>query len=203
MNGETMTRRFDWLVLLCVLQSACTGGESVEVPLSALTADPQRFDGRQVSTRGTVRGIEEPLHFWIEDERFNRVQLLPPEAVQPFVGQEVRVVGRYSYTRREGRRLQVHRLEALGGDPPDRTREPGMQGRASVVTTSSWTVPDLRRLVGRMGVRERSSRRKRLISQPFAQLARDLQYLECRPLPPLSPFAQAMAVGPRGHSGPS
>jgi hypothetical protein len=113
-----MTHRFTLLLLLCaLLQSACTGGDAVEVPLSALTSDPQRFDGRQVSTRGTVRGIQEPFHFWIEDERLNRVQLLPPESAQPFVGQEVRVVGRYSYTQREGRRLQVQDLEGLEGKP--------------------------------------------------------------------------------------
>jgi hypothetical protein len=94
------------------LLHGCEAGPdgAVEVPLATLAAEPRNFEGRRVVVRGTVRGIEEPLHFWIEDENFNRVQLIPDEAAVPYRDVPVRAVGRFQRGDRGGRELLVEEI---------------------------------------------------------------------------------------------
>jgi hypothetical protein len=95
-----------------LLQGGCGGAGPSEVPLAVLAAEPRSFDGRLVRTRGVVRSVEEPLHYWIEDADFNRVQLVPPESAEPYLGRDVLVSGRFSYAQRAGRRIEVEDIVA-------------------------------------------------------------------------------------------
>lgn len=96
--------------------AGCGGGEAREVPLQMLASDPQGFDGQRVTTQGVVRHFETPLHYWIEDEALNRVELFPQETAAPLLGREVRVVGTFRYAPGEGRSLSLETISPLGGD---------------------------------------------------------------------------------------
>jgi hypothetical protein len=108
------------LVALLVWTSACSGdGEDVPtvVSLAELVADQAAYDGELVTTEGTVRSFDDPLHHWVEDADVNRVELVPDEVAAPHLGAEVRVTGRYTFRDDEGRRIEVERLEVLDDEP--------------------------------------------------------------------------------------
>ena len=65
-------------------------------------------------TQGVVRRFEDPLHYWVEDQDLNRVELFPHDAVAEYLGEQVRVSGTFRLGERGGRRLTVTRLETLG-----------------------------------------------------------------------------------------
>lgn len=67
-----------------------------------------------VRTRGVVRTFEGPRHYWVEDDRLNRVALEPDELVAPLVGQEVRVVGRFDFDDRKGRIIEIEEIAPTG-----------------------------------------------------------------------------------------
>jgi len=46
-----------------------------DVSLAELAARPQASDDRTVRTRGIVRGLDDPRHYWLEDPQINRVGL--------------------------------------------------------------------------------------------------------------------------------
>ncbi|MFN2331642.1 MAG: hypothetical protein ABR580_07250, partial [Halomonas sp.] len=48
---------------------------TTEVTLAVLAGNAEPHDGSRVGTEGVVRRFEDPLHFWIEDEDLNRVEL--------------------------------------------------------------------------------------------------------------------------------
>ena len=48
-------------------------------PLRMLAEQPADYDGELVTTAGTVRHFQDPLHYWIEDDDLNRVALKPVE----------------------------------------------------------------------------------------------------------------------------
>ena len=116
----TARRRLPVLLLsacLALLGSGCgRGGDPVEVSLAELAARPQAWDGRTVHTRGTVRGFDDPRHYWVEDAGLNRVGIVPAERIAPHLGREVAVVGRFTYARDQGRRITLGSIEAY--DPP-------------------------------------------------------------------------------------
>lgn len=114
-----MTRaRLGWLAPL-LLAAGCGGEEGLrEVPLPVLAGNPEAHDGARVATRGVVRHFEAPLHYWIEDEDFHRVELFPHEMAAPHLGEEVRVEGRFRFSTGEGRRLELERIAPLPGGAP-------------------------------------------------------------------------------------
>jgi hypothetical protein len=89
------------------------GGEPVEVALVELAEDQTGFDGQVVVTEGVVRTYDEPRHYWIEDADLNRVELTPMELVEPHLGDEIRVTGRFTFRDDEGRRIAVDELEVV------------------------------------------------------------------------------------------
>lgn len=94
--------------------AACGSDEGVaEVTLSVLAANPASHDGATVATEGVVRHFEEPLHYWVEDQDLNRVEIFPHEEIAPHLGERVRVVGHFEYSTTEGRRLTLERVEPL------------------------------------------------------------------------------------------
>ncbi len=99
------------LVALITTVSGCSRDELVVgLELELLVAQQANFEGRQVRTRGVVRTHPEPRHYWLEDAALNRVGLAPAAAVSDYVGEEVEVVGRFSFARDRGRRIDVEHV---------------------------------------------------------------------------------------------
>lgn len=82
-----------------------------DVALEELVAEQESYDGQVVRTVGVVRSHDEPLHYWIEDDHPNRVELVPHEAAEPFLGEHVRVLGPFSYSPDRGRWIDVEEIE--------------------------------------------------------------------------------------------
>ena len=97
--------------------TACSDEEGVaEVPLPVLATQPAAHDDSRVATQGVVRHFEDPLHYWIEDEDLHRVEVLPHARIAPYLGEAVRVEGRFRFSPTEGRRLTLERVERLAAD---------------------------------------------------------------------------------------
>lgn len=115
-----MTRR--WWTLAVVLGSlvsagcAATSSGPIEVELADLSADHEEYDGQVVVARGVVRTFHDPRHYWIEDAHLNRVEIEPQDRIRPYLGAEVRVVGRFTARDGEGRRIVLHDLEPVTED---------------------------------------------------------------------------------------
>jgi hypothetical protein len=107
--------------LLLVLLTGCAAddGEPVEVDLVELAEDQTGFDGQLVVTEGVVRTYDEPRHYWIEDADLNRVELTPMELIEPHLGDEIRITGRFTFRDDEGRRIAVDELEVVGEGETD------------------------------------------------------------------------------------
>ncbi len=102
-----------------LLVSACGSGarEAVTVPLIELVTEQDRYEGSDVRTRGRVETFgDDPdvVHYVIEDDRSNRVQLLPTDVAKRFVGREVIVVGRFGFDDQRGRFIRVESIEGVG-----------------------------------------------------------------------------------------
>ena len=110
--------------VLLVLLLASTGfagcgdgsGDPVRASLAELVAEQDDFAGRRVETVGVVRRFGEAegatrLHFVVEDRQANRVALIPNDVAERHVGQEVVVVGSFQFSERDGRSIEVERIE--------------------------------------------------------------------------------------------
>lgn len=103
-------------VLLAGLLVGCGGQEKAsQVPLTMLVSGSADYDDRQVITQGVVRHFEDPLHYWIEDDAFNRVEIFPQQIIAPYLGKSVRVEGHFRYSDSEGRRLTLGDVELMTG----------------------------------------------------------------------------------------
>jgi hypothetical protein len=114
-----MRTRLPVAVLVIVLATACASGpaEPEAVTLADLVAEQDHYDGRVVLTEGTVRTYDSPRHYWIEDVELHRVELVPDEEVADLVGQDVRVIGRFTFADDRGRVIEVQELEVLTDRP--------------------------------------------------------------------------------------
>ena len=79
-------------------------------PLRMLAEQPADYDGELVTTAGTVRHFQDPLHYWIEDDGYNRVELAWGDDLAPYLGQRLAVRGLFRYDPTEGRRIDVEYL---------------------------------------------------------------------------------------------
>ena len=100
-------------LMVLALVSGCRGQQSVEVPLTILANNPAAFDDKQIVTQGVVRYFNDPLHYWIEDEDLNRVEIFPHQQIAPFLGDAVEVEGHFRFSSSEGRRLTLVRVEPV------------------------------------------------------------------------------------------
>ena len=106
--------RLLWLAGLFTALAACGGDDAPrEVTLSVLASDPVGHDGAVVATQGEVRHFDDPLHYWIEDDDLNRVEIFPHEEIAEYLGERVRVVGEFQYAPAEGRQLTLESVEVL------------------------------------------------------------------------------------------
>jgi hypothetical protein len=58
-----------------------------------------------------VRTYEKPRHYWIEDDKLNRVALQPEDQLPALVGRTVRVVGKFRYGPSTGRIITIEHME--------------------------------------------------------------------------------------------
>ncbi|SFC07696.1 hypothetical protein SAMN05660443_1455 [Marinospirillum celere] len=100
------------VALFVTLLVGCSGSTD-EVSLDFLVLHSGSYDGRTLTVEGQVRGLEEPEHYWLEDDRYNRVGLSPDQEVKPYLDQSVRVTGRFEASGDKGRQIRVHQIEAL------------------------------------------------------------------------------------------
>ncbi|MBR2515290.1 MAG: glucose-inhibited division protein B [Halomonas sp.] len=101
-------------LLMATLISGCRGQQPVEVPLTILANNPAAFDEKQIVTQGVVRHFNDPLHYWIEDEALNRVEIFPHQKIAPYLGETVEVEGQFHFSPNEGRRLILTRVDVDG-----------------------------------------------------------------------------------------
>jgi hypothetical protein len=104
------------LVLAGLLVAACDAGPPQRVSLEELAFEPERYEGREVWTAGTVREFGEAEgalvhHYVLEDTAHNRVELSPPATAAPFVGQRVAVTGHFRFDEGAGRVLEVSDIQ--------------------------------------------------------------------------------------------
>lgn len=102
-------------LVLCLLVLAGCGGEPTptRLELADLARFTERYDDERVSTTGRVRTHPDPEHYWLEDEDLNRVAVHPHGAVKALVGERVRVVGSFRYSREQGRAIEADEVEVL------------------------------------------------------------------------------------------
>nr|WP_298414190.1 hypothetical protein [uncultured Halomonas sp.] len=111
-------RREGWFVgMLLASLVACAEDKPAEVPLSILASQPAAYEDKRVVTQGVVRTFETPRHYWIEDDGLNRVEVFPQERIAPYIGEQVRIIGRFQYGQSAGRKLEAERIEAI--DDPE------------------------------------------------------------------------------------
>ncbi len=97
-----------WLGLAMTALLVACGGERVSpVTLEQLAASAPAFNGELVETEGVVNRFDDPEHYWLEDDAINRVAVKPGSAVRDHLGENLRVVGRFSYHPEEGRRIEI------------------------------------------------------------------------------------------------
>lgn len=110
-----MTFRQSTAAAMLAFALAGCGGDprTSEVTLAVLAGNAESHDGSRVATEGVVRHFDDPLHYWIEDEDLNRVELFPHETIAPYLGERVRVEGQFAFSREEGRRLTLDSVDVL------------------------------------------------------------------------------------------
>ncbi|WP_018948502.1 hypothetical protein [Thioalkalivibrio sp. ALMg11] len=97
-----------WLGLAMTALLVACGGERVSpVTLEQLAASAPAFDGEMVETEGVVNRFDDPEHYWLEDDDINRVSVTPGSAVRDHLGENLRVVGRFTYHPEEGRQIEI------------------------------------------------------------------------------------------------
>ncbi len=94
--------------------AACGSTSPTDVTLAALAAEQERYDGRTVTTEGTVTAIrdapaDEP-YYVLQDQSRNRVRLVPADVAQPHDGDLVQVTGTFRFIADRGRELQIEEI---------------------------------------------------------------------------------------------
>ena len=103
------------LLALPVLLAACSDQADM-VDLATLVDRQADYHGQRIETQGTVATFEEPRHYWIEDDSFNRVAIEPDSAVEEMVGADVRVIGEFTADRATGRILYADEVIPVSDD---------------------------------------------------------------------------------------
>ena len=110
--------RLAWLLATVVVAVAACGPPAVT--LERLVIEQDDLAGRRVTVAGRVVPFEEPdgtVYFVLDDDRQNRVVLLPADRVQGHAGEEVVVTGDFDFDPEMGRMVRIDELRPLDGDP--------------------------------------------------------------------------------------
>ncbi len=102
------------VALLGIVLAGCA---SPHRSLADLVAHQETYDGRVVTTSGTVRRFEDPSgpYYVLEDADGNRVEVTPASSVEGRVGEVVSVTGRFSIEPMQGRVIAVDSVSPSGG----------------------------------------------------------------------------------------
>lgn len=99
---------------IALLIAACADHRpALEVALTDLAEFAPFYDGRRIMATGVVHRIEDPEHYWIEDDALHRVAVEPDGAVSGLLGERVRVTGRFRFDPEEGRSLRAEAVLPL------------------------------------------------------------------------------------------
>lgn len=106
-----------WLVVLSLgmVVAACA---PLDVTLDRLVAEQEDLAGRRVTVAGMVVPFEGPdgtVSFVLEDDRQNRVLLLPTVRVEDHAGEEVVVTGEFDFDSDVGRLLRIEEIRTVDG----------------------------------------------------------------------------------------
>lgn len=105
-------------LLLGLLLLAGCSDTTEKVGLGFLVLHSGSYEGRLVRVEGDVKHLEEPEHYWLEDDHYHRVGLLPKEKAAAYLGQRVQLVGRFHSSGEKGRRIIIQEVQA-GFDEDD------------------------------------------------------------------------------------
>jgi len=97
-------------MLLALVLVGCSDRGPQQVSLAALAVAQQDFDGRRVIVTGTLRTFDEPRHYWIENDKLDRVALKDAGDLSGRVGENIEIHGRFHYDRKKGRRVYVSKI---------------------------------------------------------------------------------------------
>lgn len=113
LHGTRKATRVVAVLAVTLIAAQSCKAEPSRVSLATLVAEQEKYEGRTVETSGVVKRFgDEPanLHYWLEDDRSNRVGLEPPEAAARWLDREVVVVGKFEFHEARGRFLAVQRV---------------------------------------------------------------------------------------------
>lgn len=99
--------------VVAITLAACGSGGIRDVALAELVADESEYAGDTVRLKGTVVGFENPEHYVIEDANSNRVEIVPIERIAEYVGMDVEVTGRFSFSEDRGRVLDLDAVTVI------------------------------------------------------------------------------------------
>lgn len=105
------------LAVLAVVSAACSGPRTVA--LEDLAVEMDRYDGQEVVTHGVVAefgGDDVDPYFVVQDERPNRVRLVPTHLAEPHAQSMVEVAGTFEYDPNSGRVIRIDRIEPVTAD---------------------------------------------------------------------------------------
>lgn len=112
-NATARLRRVAVLGLCLLVLAGCGESTPTRLELVDLARFAEEYNGERVSTTGHVRSHPDPEHYWLEDDDLNRVAVHPDSAVKSLVGEHVRVIGRFRFSRDKGRAIEADEVEAL------------------------------------------------------------------------------------------
>lgn len=106
------------LCLLALVASVATGcGGPETVSLEDLAVQIDRYDGKRVATHGVVTEFggdsDVERYFVLQDDRPNRVRLVPTSEAESHARSMVRVVGTYEFDPARGRLLRIDTIEPV------------------------------------------------------------------------------------------
>lgn len=117
-NLVRRTRRYCsvWLLAAASLALTVAACAPSTVTLSRLVAEQDDLAGRRLTVAGRVVPFEEPdgtVSFVLEDDRQNRVLLLPAALADGHAGEQVVVTGEFDFDPAVGRVLRVEEIRPL------------------------------------------------------------------------------------------
>ncbi len=108
---KRLTRAAKLLMVGLLLSGCGTSERPLDIELAGLVDAANELNGRQVRTMGIVRQFPDPFHVWIENAQFQRVGLEPSETAIDYLGQTVRVSGRFRIDPEHGRLIVLTGIE--------------------------------------------------------------------------------------------
>jgi hypothetical protein len=108
-----MSRVKLWIIFMILAPLLGCSSAAEEVSLGFLVEHSDSYSGRILIVEGTVRGLENPAHYWLEDSDMHRIGLKPDSRAKKYLARQVRVTGLFQASPGKGRWLRIKTLEPL------------------------------------------------------------------------------------------